>query len=121
MVERLLSEGYSAFSDLATKSLNNQARSCAIFVSLVKNGLIDEVREFDSFLRLFRTTADGKPTGQESFENVQLPDAKGWIHPLAPAVPCKFTRGDVERLYETYCGHLNNRRTADNFLDLKRR
>ena len=118
VVDRLLTEGYSAFSDLATKSLNNQARSCAIFVSLVKNGLIDEVRNFDSFLRLFRTTADGEPTGKESFEGVQLPDKKGWIHP-STVVPCKLTRGDVERLYETFCGNLTNRRTADNFLDIK--
>lgn len=117
VADRLLSEGYSAFSDLATKSLNSQARSCAIFVSLVKNGLINEVREFHSFLRLFRTTADGQPTGKESLENVQLPDAKGWIHP-STTVPCKFTRGDVERWYEMNCSKLTCRRTADNFLDL---
>ena len=36
--EQLLSEGYTAFSDLATKSLNCQARSAAIFVGLVKAG-----------------------------------------------------------------------------------
>lgn len=121
VAERLIAEGYTAFSDLATKSLNSQARSCAIFVSLVKNGLIDQVHEFDSFLRLFRTTADGKPTGKESFENVQLPDAKGWIHPSSPTVPCTFTRGDVEEWYEIHCGDLTNRKAADNFLDLKLR
>ena len=118
IADRLLNGGYSAFSDLATKSLNNQARSCAIFVSLVKNGRIDEVRTVDSYLRLVRTTADGQPTGQESYEGVQLPDAKGWIHPALPAVPRKFTRGYIEQLYQAFCGHLTNRKTADNFLDL---
>ncbi len=33
---RLLEEGYTAFTDLATSSLNCQARSAAIFVGLVK-------------------------------------------------------------------------------------
>lgn len=40
---QLLQEEYTAFSDLARKSLNYQARSAAIFVGLVKAGLIDEV------------------------------------------------------------------------------
>ena len=44
-VMRQLVEGeYTAFSDLATLSLNSQARSCAIFVGLYKAGLLDEIR-----------------------------------------------------------------------------
>ena len=50
--EQLLQEGFTAFTDLATKSLNCQARSAAIFVGLVKAGLIDEVRDYASYLKL---------------------------------------------------------------------
>ena len=39
----LLSGEYTAFTDLATSSLNCQARSAAIFVGLVKAGLIHEI------------------------------------------------------------------------------
>ena len=118
VAEQLIAGGYSSFSDLATLSLNNQARTCAIFVSLVKSGLIDQVREFDSYLKLFRTAADGDPIGKESYERVQLYDPKGKAYPLSPIVPRTFTRGDVERWYEVNCFGLTNRRTANNFLDL---
>lgn len=115
--ERLISEGYTAFTDLATISLNHQARACAIFVSLVKNGLIGQVREYDTYLRLFRTTADGKPTGAEAYDGVQLLDAKGKVRLLSPVVPRTFTREDVEKWYQENCSRLTNRKTADNFLD----
>ena len=48
--EQLLVEKYTCFTDLATKSLNCQARSAAIFV-----GVIDEVGDYRSYLKLFRT------------------------------------------------------------------
>lgn len=117
VADRLLASDYSAFTDLATVSLNHQARACAIFVSLARNRLIDQVREYDSYLRLFRTTADGKPIGPESYDNVQLLDAKGKVCPLSPVVPCTFTRDDVQKWYESNCSHLTNRKTEDNFLD----
>ena len=44
-MEMLLEEGYSSFTDLATKSLNCQVRSVAIFVGLTRAGLINEVRD----------------------------------------------------------------------------
>lgn len=37
---------YTAFTDLATLPLNCQARSAAIFISLVHNGLIDQIKQF---------------------------------------------------------------------------
>ena len=118
VADKLIAEGYTAFSDLATKAVNSQARTCAIFVSLVKNGLIEKVRDYGSYLSLFRTTADGEPIGKKSYENVQLMDPKCRVNLLSPVVPHVFTRGDVERWYELNGTHLTNRRTADNFLDL---
>ena len=118
VTERLLAGGYSAFTDLATVSLNSQARSCAIFTSLVKNGLINQVRDFDSYLHIFRTTRDGKPVGKESYENVQLLDSKGKICLLSPVVPCTVVKSDIEKWYEENCSNLTNRKTEDNFLDV---
>lgn len=70
--KQLLQEGFTAFTDLATKSLNCQARSAAIFVGLVRAGLIDEVRDYASYLKLFRTKENGKATGVEAYDHVQL-------------------------------------------------
>lgn len=117
VAEQLLTEGYDAFTDLAKLSYNSQARSCALFVSLTKNGLIDQVREYDSFLRLFRTTTDGKAIGKESYENVQLPCGKGRVQLLSPVVPCTFTKEDAQKWYTENCSNLTCRRTEDNFLD----
>ena len=119
VANRLLTDGYTAFTDLATISLNCQARSCALFVSLVKNDLIDQVRDFESYLRLFRTTLDGKPIGQASYENVQLLKKKDRVHLLSPLVPGRMTREDVEKWYAVHCGKLTNRKTEDNYLDLQ--
>ena len=47
---------YDGFTDIAfnpEKSLNCQARAAAIFVSLCRLGLIDKVKDFDSFVSLF--------------------------------------------------------------------
>ena len=112
----LLDRKYTAFTDLATKSLNCQARSAAIFVSLVSNGLIDEVKEYDSYLRLFRTNKDGTPKGDSAYENVQLRNDKGRVQLLSPIVPHVFLKDDTERYYEKYCSGLSNKKTADNFL-----
>ena len=69
---QLLEEAYTSFTDLATKSLNCQARSAAIFVGLVRAGLIDEVRDYASYLSLFRTTENGEAVSSKAYENVQL-------------------------------------------------
>ena len=57
---------------IVTKSLNCQARSAAIFVSLVRAGLIDEVRDYASYMKLFRTQANGKAAGPQAYECVQI-------------------------------------------------
>lgn len=116
--ENLLNEGYTAFSDLATKSLNCQARSAAIFVGLAKAGRIGEVKGYGSYLRLFRTKANGEAIGPELYEKVQLLH-KNKIRLLSSAVPCKYYRHAVEKYYVENCSSLTNRKAADNFLDLR--
>ncbi len=115
---QLLEAGYTAFSDLATKSLNCQARSAAMFVGLVKAGLIDRVKTYDSYLSLFRTGKDGKAVGPESYENVQLLQKKG-VELFSPIVPCRFSKDIVEEYYAENCYMLTNKKARDNFLDLK--
>lgn len=117
VAQQLISSGYTAFTDLATTSLNCQARSCAIYISLVRNGLIHLVRDYDSYLRLFRTTRDGYPIGRESYANVQLLNSKGMITLKSPVVPCVFGKEAVVNWYEQNCQKLTNRKTPDNFLD----
>jgi hypothetical protein len=118
VARQLISSGYTAFTDLATTSLNCQARSCAIFVCLVRNGLIHLVRDYDTYLSLFRTTREGAPMGSESFANVQLLDSKGSITLRSPVVPCVIGKEAVASWYEQNCGQLTNRKTPDNFLDM---
>ena len=78
----LLSGEYTAFTDLATSSLNCQARSAAIFVG------------------------------------VQLLN-KNKVKLFTPVVPCRFTKADVENYYTLHCYTLNNKKEADNYLDLR--
>ena len=119
VMEMLLNEGYSAFSDLATKSLNSQARSAAIFVGLVQAAKIDEVREYESYLRLFHTGSDGKALGSEAFERVQL-YYKDKVKLLSPVIPCKFHKEAIETYYREKCYMLTNKKNEkDNYLDLR--
>lgn len=115
---RLLLEGYNSFSDLATKSLNCQARSAAIYVGLKKAGKIDEVRDFSTYLKLFRTQENGRAIGAESYENVQLLQKKG-VTLFSPVVPCIYHKADVEQYYRDYCYGLSNRKEEDNFIDFR--
>ena len=114
----LLSSDYMAFSDLATKSLNCQARSAAIFRGLVMAGLIDEVKDYETYHKLFLTSTDGKAVGPESYERVPML-IKGEIRSLQPLVPCRFTKADVNAYYAEHCYMLTNRKDEDNYLDLK--
>ncbi len=116
VTEKLLAGGYTAFTDLATKSLNCQARSCAIFVGLTRAGLIDEVKTRESYLKLFRTQEDGKSMGGKSYENVQMQGKKG-VSLLSPVVPCTLREADVEQYYQEHCSSLTNKKSRDNFLD----
>ena len=114
----LLSGEYTAFTDLATSSLNCQARSAAIFVGLVKAGLIHEVREYSSYLKLFRTQENGKAVDANAYERVQLLN-KNKVKLFTPVVPCRFTKADVENYYTLHCYTLNNKKEADTYLDLR--
>jgi len=116
--ESLLKEGYTAFTDLATKSLNCQARSAAIFVGLVRAGLINEVRDFASYLKLFRTQPNGNTAGPQTYENVQFL-YKNKVKLLSPVVPCRFRKADVEAYYAEHCSMLTNSKEEDNYLDLR--
>ena len=118
--EKLLQEGYTVFTDLATKSLNCQARSASIFVGLVKAGLIDEVRDYASYLKLFRTQVNGEAVGPQSYERVQLL-YKDKARLFSQIVPCRFHKADVEAYYAEHGSMLTNRKEADNYLDLRRR
>ena len=121
-VAKLLINGrYTAFSDLATTALNSQARSCAIFVALYRNGLLHKVSNYDTYHQLFRTTPDGNPTGPESYENAQMLDSKGNIQLLSPVIPCTFKRDDAVEWYFEHCAKLTNRKTDDNYLDVQSR
>lgn len=114
----LLDGGYTAFSDLATKALNSQARSAAIFVGLVHANRIDEVKSYPSYLKLFRTCEDGETPCNGAYENVQLLN-KNTVMLLSPVVPCRFGKEAVERYYLEHCSVLSNRKESDNYLDLK--
>ena len=108
--------GYTAFTDLATKSLNSQARSCAIFAGLRKAGLTQRVKSAEDYLALFRVGADGKAADRSSYEHVQLLGKDG-VRLLSPVVPCRFSREQVEAYYADRCATLTNKKTPDNYLD----
>lgn len=113
--EQLLEGGYTAFSDLATKSLNSQARSCAIFVGLVKAGRIDEVKQFDTFLKLFCTKENGEAADGSAYENVQLL-VKDKVQLLSSVVRCSMKKEQVEEYYRENCWMLTNKKTEENYL-----
>ena len=49
---------YDSFTDVEfnpDKSLNCQAKAAAVYVALARLGLLEQVKEFDSFLKLFQS------------------------------------------------------------------
>lgn len=107
---------YDAFSDLATQALNSQARSCAIFVGLSKSGLINEVTTFESYLKLFRCTPEGKAIDSTAYQNVQLFNTRtNKVNLLSPVVRCKFDKNKVEAYYKKYYSHLSNKKISDGY------
>lgn len=49
--------GYDGFTDIAfnpDKGINCQARSAALYVSLAKLGVLEQCKDFESFLELLR-------------------------------------------------------------------
>lgn len=115
--QALTDGGYTAFTDLATLSLNCQARSAAIFVSLMSHGFIDEIRNYDSFLRLFRTNKKGTALNSTAYDNVQLLQKDGKVQLLSPVIPHSFYKEQTEAYYLENCGSLTNRKTSDNYLN----
>ncbi len=113
---RLVEGGFDAFSDLVTNSLNSQARSCAIFVGLVKAGLVDEVKTLPAFNSLFRVSSDGQAIGRESYVNVQLLDSKGNIKLLSPVAPLVVGRDEILYEYDRFYNHLSNKKHDDGFI-----
>lgn len=100
--EALISGGYDAFTDIATKSLNSQARSCAIFVSLYRLGLLDRVRYFDSYMKLFRVDLTKRDyAGKGAWENVQVL-VRNSYKPLHLPVPQRVSTDEVKAYYNEH-------------------
>lgn len=100
----LLDSGYSAFTDLATSSLNSQARSCAIFMSLAELGLLDQIQDFDSYCELFRVDRQNAPTYscKGSYYDVQMLGKNHKYRLIHPAVEQTFSKEDVEEYYHKH-------------------
>lgn len=76
---------YDGFTDIAfnpEKSLNCQARSAAIFVSLSRQGLLDNVKDFSSYLALFQRKVPPKESEPKACtpsapkQNAEAPEIK---------------------------------------------
>lgn len=110
----LLRSNFTAFTDLATSALNSQARSCAIFVALEGLGLISEVKNFDSFCKLFRVDISNKKNFayDNSYENVQLLNQKGRYNYLSPVVPDVISVDEIEKYRIEHYSHIINKRSS---------
>lgn len=105
---KLLSSGYSAFSDLATTSLNSQARSCAIFMGIAQAGLMDELKSFEKYMHLMRTSLDGTPL-PGAYDNAQLFNSKlNRVELLHPVVTQSISRDQIISYFNEHFAHLSN-------------
>lgn len=105
----VLDRGYDSFTDLATTSLNSQARSCAIFVGLAQAGLLDELTTIEGYMKLMRTDLEtGKPL-ENAYENTQpfIPKLKS-VKLLHEVVPSTFSRDQVLDYFNTHYKDLSN-------------
>lgn len=100
--DELLHSTYTAFTDMATASLNSQARSCAIFVSLFKLGLLDRIKDFENYCQLFRVNLNNvlKFNAAGAYNDVQLLGKKNRYTLLRPAVQETFSKDDVMTYYQ---------------------
>lgn len=100
--DELLLSTYTAFTDMATASLNSQARSCAIFVSLFKLGLLDRIKDFENYCQLFRVDLNNAPefNATGAYNDVQLLEKKNRYTLLRPAVQETFSKYDVMTYYQ---------------------
>ena len=111
VMKQLVEGEYTAFSDLATLSLNSQARSCAIFVGLYRAGLLDEIRNKESYLSLFRTKKDGS-AGEGAYMNAHV-FSNGRINLFSDVVPCFYCKKDVEDIYAKCFSNLTNKKDKE--------
>lgn len=96
----LRESGYDTFSDLASKSLNSQARSCAIYIGLWRSGLLDRVTNYDEYLRLFRVDlSKADYAAEDAYENVQLLTDSGCVSRLRPVVVQTVSAEQVKDAY----------------------
>lgn len=109
----LVHSNYTAFTDLATKSLNCQARSCAIFISLYKLDLLDKVKDYNSFMKLFRVNINSNSYSYDnSYEGVQLLNSSGEVNPISDIVCKVFGKDYILKYYNRYYSHLPNVKSA---------
>lgn len=109
----LIRSNYTAFTDLATKSLNCQARSCAIFISLYKLGLLDKVKDYNSFMELFRVNLNSDTYSyNNSYEGVQLLKNNGEVTLISDTIYKVFEKDYISEYYNRYYGHLPNVKSA---------
>jgi len=94
---------YDAFTDIEfnpDKSLNCQAKACATFVSLSRLGLLDKVKDFDSFLALYGMQRKPEPApGKEAApaqEQQKTPAVT--VKPGDTVIHKAFGEGVVERV-----------------------
>lgn len=107
--KELINGNYTAFTDLATNSLNSQARSAAIFVGLYQAHLLNEITDYERYHDLFRVSGLKDPVGDNSYENVQLLGKNG-VHLLSPVVEKTLGREEIIKIYKKYYSHLTNKR-----------
>lgn len=104
----LLDGQYTAFSDLATKSLNSQARSCAIFVGLAQAGLLDKIHSIEDYMEIMRTGLDGKALAG-AYKHTQPFNTKSdRVLLLHPVVPLTFTKEEAMKYFEEHYSSLSN-------------
>lgn len=96
----LRESGYDTFSDLASVSLNSQARGCAIYTGLYKSGQLDRLESAEEILRLFRFDMSRPDcAAEDAYDNVQLLTENGCYRPLRPTVPQTVTADEVRKEY----------------------
>lgn len=105
---KLISGNYDAFSDIATTSLNSQARACAIFVGLYQAGLLDKVKTIEGYMEVMKTKLDGKSYGILSYVNAQIFNVE--LNHVNPVEIIKKTidKQDVEKYFNNNYSSLSN-------------
>lgn len=93
VMEELINGDYNAFTDTATKSLNSQARACAIFVGLYKAGLLGKISNVEEYFKLFRV--NGLNADENRTEILSNGEFTG-------KCKVKMTVGNPEKVFDDY-------------------